>query len=210
MTCPSAPKPDYATFMADYESYIATAASGTNLPISAIASQWFAEWGIPYNNPGNVTASEGFCTTGTCGTGKITLPMFCTLEDGVQAYITNVNNLYQGKSGSATTIYGKPSHWTFNWQWGFEGGQTSLKAEPTDNGCSQVSTSQAFYGVSDTPSGATKQQIQAYREQASEAVMEAMGASPWDGGHYWFCGQSYAGQALINIAIDSGWLYSYS
>ena len=176
MTCPSAPKPDYATFMADYESYIATAASGTNLPISAIASQWFAEWGIPYNNPGNVTASEGFCTTGTCGTGKITLPMFCTLEDGVQAYITNVNNLYQG-SGELT-IYKKHAHWTFNWQWGFEGGQIATGV-PTDfntsgKSCTQTSTSQAFYGIKDTPTGATLQQTKAYREQAAEAVMEAI------------------------------------
>ena len=210
MTCPPGLQPSHATFMADYESYIATAASATNLPMSAIASQWFDEWGMPYNNPGNVTASKGFCTSGSCGG----LPAFCTLEDGVQAYIANVNSLYQGGSGAELTIYNKPSHWTFNWQWGFEGGQIATKittaANTNGQSCSHTSTSQAFYGVNDTPSGSSRQQIQAYREQAAQAVMEAMGASRWAGGHYWSCNDTYAGETLIHIAMDSGWLYSYS
>lgn len=204
MPC-SATRPDYTTFWSDYESYISTASSGAGIPMSAIASQWYAEWGIPYNNPGNVSAAEGFCTEGTCGD----MPYFCTLEDGVQAYIDTINTYYQGGSNAVETIYKKPAHWTYNWEWGFEGGQVATSV-PTDDGCSQTSTSEGFYGVNDTPAGATKEQKLAYLEQAAEAVMEAMGASPWDAGHYWSCGDTYAGETLIGIAIDSGWLYSYS
>ena len=118
MTCPPGLQPSHAAFMADYESYIATAASATNPPISAIASQWFDEWGVPYN-------SLEYCSKGTCGTGKVIY--FCTLDDRVNAYIANVNSLYQGGSTYLQTIYKKPPHWTFNWQWGFEGGKLLLR-----------------------------------------------------------------------------------
>jgi len=195
-------KPSPSAFLSDYNSYITDAADGTNLPYTAVATQWFQEWGIPHNNPANQGSTMGQCTSGTYGT----FPIFCTLQDGVDAYIAQVNYSYNGGSNAFTSIYGQPVHWSYNYQWGFAGGQVATN-KPTDtSGCFQTSTSQAFFGVSDIPSGASQQQIASYQRQAIEAVLEAMGASPWDYGHYWSCGDSYAGSTLVSVAIDNGWL----
>ncbi len=211
MSCPSPypSEPDYATFLSDYGSYISAASSGTGVPESAIASQWYQEWGIPINNPANQgNYSEGLgifgqCVNGACGS----LPIFCTLSDGVSAYIDQVNYSYNGGSNALPNIYNSPTNWAAAWENGFAGNLVATEI-PTDNGCSQTSTSRAWPGVTDIPSGASEQEIQAYHEQAGYAVMEAMGASRWDAGHYWLCGQEYAGEQLTVIAYDSGWYAS--
>lgn len=205
MSCPNPypSNPGYSSFLNDYGAYISTASSGTGIPESAIASQWYAEWGIPINNPANQISTFSQCTDGTCGS----FPVFCSLEDGVQAYIDQVNYSYNGGSQAFSNIYGEPVNWSGAWENGFSGNHVA-SGIATDNGCSQISTSREWPGIADIPYGASSEEVKSYHEQAGYAVMEAMGASPWDGGHYWLCGQSYAGEQLTVIADDSGWYSS--
>ncbi|RIV26392.1 hypothetical protein D2Q93_04270 [Alicyclobacillaceae bacterium I2511] len=86
------------TFINNYLSYAETASSQTGLPVSFILGHWGLEtaWGtsagLPNcNNPGNLVVSgEPTCTTcGGCGVSS-----FSTLADGVNAYISAMNNKY--------------------------------------------------------------------------------------------------------------------
>ncbi|PWI53047.1 hypothetical protein [Sulfoacidibacillus thermotolerans] len=205
MTCNYYGKPSYSTFWNDYSSYISQAASGTNVPQSAIASQWYDEWGIPINNPANQTSSFGYCYGSTCGS----FPYFCSLSDGVNAYIDQVNYSYNGGSNAWTDIFGQQVNWSGAYQNGYPGGLSKTSVE-TDGGCYVTANSVHYYGLGDTPNPPSSGQLAYYREQGAQASMEAMGASPWDAGHYMNCGESEPGIKLINIASNSGWLSSYS
>ncbi|QRF24935.1 hypothetical protein FY534_14270 (plasmid) [Alicyclobacillus sp. TC] len=84
------------TFINNYLSYAETASSQTGLPVSFILGHWGLEtaWGtsagLPScNNPGNLVVS-GQPTCTTCGGCRVS--SFSTLADGVNAYISAMNN----------------------------------------------------------------------------------------------------------------------
>ncbi|WP_374986520.1 glucosaminidase domain-containing protein [Alicyclobacillus sp. SP_1] len=86
------------TFINNYLGSAETASSQTGLPVSFILGHWGLEtaWGtsagLPScNNPGNLVVSgQPTCTTcGGCGVSS-----FSTLADGVDAYISAMNNKY--------------------------------------------------------------------------------------------------------------------
>jgi hypothetical protein len=205
MTCNYFGEPSYTTFWNDYSSDISNAANGTNIPQSAIASQWYDEWGIPINNPANQGSSMGYCVSSYCGS----FPYFCSLSDGVNAYIAQVNYSYNGGSNAWKDIFGNTVNWANAYNAGFPGGLTASSTE-TDGGCYVTAQSQQYYGMNDVPNPPSPNQLTYYQEQGAQAAMEAMGASPWDAGHYMNCGDTEPGVKLINVAIDSGWLSSYS
>lgn len=212
MSCPDPypSKPDYSTFYNNYSSYISEAAGALGIPQSVVASQWYGEWGIPINNPANQGSTFGQCADGTCGS----FPFFCSLGDGTQAYIDPVSYSYNGGSNAFSNIYKETVNWANNYDTGFtaNAAATGIPTDPNASGtvCSQTSTSRGYVGIEDTPPGSSEDIILEYQQRGALAVMEGMGASPWDGGHYWQCGDAYAGYMLQVIAEDSGWLSSLS
>lgn len=203
-TISNCPKPDYATFLNDYLSYAQSAANATGIPVVTVLSQWYQEWGIPSNNPGNlINATEGYCSSGTCSNGVV---LFCTLQDGVDAWIANIQNLYSG--GELTDVFGLSVNVPEAYQAGFPGGKTAANVLD-DDGTSQTADSVEYTGTNSITSTSTEEEIIAYRKDGSYATMEALGASPWDKGHYFLQGQSMPGQELVNIANASGWIDTY-
>ncbi|KYH30936.1 hypothetical protein CLTEP_24580 [Clostridium tepidiprofundi DSM 19306] len=66
------------------------------------------------------------------------------------------------------------------------------------------------YGINDIPNSPTSGQVEYYKTQALYSVLESLGSSPWDEGHYFSGTQTQTGQELINIVYDSGWKDSYN
>ncbi len=81
---------------------------------------------------------------------------------------------------------------------------TSVETDPPVSHV--TATSVAYQGTNDSISNT----LAYYQQQGACAVMEAMGASPWDAGHYMQSTDTEPGHKLIVIAQDSGWLDNYS
>ncbi|QQE78789.1 glucosaminidase domain-containing protein [Alicyclobacillus sp. SO9] len=95
---PTACSSNQTTFINNYLSYAKTASNKTGLPVSFILGHWGLEtaWGtsagLPScNNPGNLVVS-GQPTCSACGGCGVS--SFSTLTNGVNAYISAMNNKY--------------------------------------------------------------------------------------------------------------------
>ncbi|MGB9680484.1 MAG: hypothetical protein ACPL3A_11010 [Thermoanaerobacteraceae bacterium] len=208
-TCPTSPKPNYTTFVNNYLSYAQTASRSLQLPVAAILAHWYQEWGMPIKNPTFQTwAPSGICVSGYCGgsTGNA-FPIFCTLNDGVQAYIKQMNYY---NDGSHIDIFGFPTKLSTFFNIGYKAGGKTATVK-NDNGNTVIAQGVTHYGLNDIPEFPTPQQLTYYEHQALYSVLEALGASEWDAGYYFSGTDIQPGQSLINIVINSGWqdLYNY-
>ncbi|TEB07699.1 hypothetical protein Psch_01254 [Pelotomaculum schinkii] len=191
----SGTKPNYAGFVSDYLSYATTAASELGVSIAFILCQWYQEWGLPANNPAWQGSTMGYTTCGSCGS----FPMFCSLSDGTGAYIAQMG--YYNDNSSWTNVFGNPVSVYNSYNWGFNGGQTAYNVS-TDDGYYVTATSQHFYGALESGGNGTT---------GTYAANEAIGASPWNYGHYmsYTSGDTYPGRRLNVILNNSGWAPTY-
>jgi len=123
--------------------------------------------------------------------------MFNTLDDGTDAYVMQMN--YYCDNVSHTNVFGDKVSVYASYNWGFRGGQTASNV-PTDDGYNVNVTSQHFYGALESNGNGTL---------GTYAANEAIGASPWDGGHYMLHTDTYPGRQLNLILNDSGWAPQY-
>lgn len=199
--CPGDPgypaKPSYAIFASgDILSNATDAAHTLGVSIAFILCQWYQEWGIPINNPAFQTSIFSQCTQGSCGA----FPIFCSLSDGKNAYVAQINYSYKGGADPYTNVFGDPVDIWASYNWGFRGEQTATCKD--DSGGYYSVTSQHFYGAIESAGSGTT---------GTYAANEAIGASPWNAGHYYrySYGDTYPGRRLNVILNDSGWAPQY-
>jgi len=194
-SCSGTKPATYADFANQYLSYATTAAQRLQLPIAFVLCQWWKEWGIPANNP----AWQKWCPEkydppyGWCGS----FPMFYTLDDGTDAYVLQME--YYCDDVSHPNVFGQTVNVRASYNWGFGGGYVANNVY-TDDGYYVTVTSQHFYGALESSGNGTS---------GTYAANEAIGASPWDGGHYMLHTDTYPGRQLNLILNDSGWAPQY-
>lgn len=191
-TCSTGTKPNYTNFASSYKSYAINAAKQLRLPVAFVLCHWYQEWGIPANNPAWQTWKAGLTPYGWCGD----FPMFKTLDDGVTAYVKQMN--FYNDNASHKNVFGDAVSISNSYNWGFRGGQKATI--PTDDGSKVAVTSEPFNGAAQSGgSGKT----------GTYAANEAIGASPWDYGHYMLKSDTYPGRRLNVILNNSGWASDY-
>ncbi|NOU99844.1 hypothetical protein [Paenibacillus planticolens] len=188
-------KPNYDNFWNNYLYYANICVPALEVSRSFLLGVWYQEWGIPYNNPGNLIGTEGYTPAGYCGN----FPAFDTLEDGAQAFVTLFNRRYNGESTSYSNIFGQLNNVKNAYNNGFTGGLTASSVK-TDDGDYINVTSVAFGGKSQ--SGGTIL-------TATYAANEMFGSTAWNAGHY-IRNRSpyndyYPGQRLNAVLNSSGW-----
>jgi hypothetical protein len=182
-------KPSYSGFVNSYLSYAKTASQSLGLPIAFVLCHWYQEWGIPANNPAWQTSLEGYTPVGYCGD----FPMFQTLDDGVQAYIDQMQNYNSGNG--QVDVFGQAVKLSTYFNDGFTGGLYASNVQ-TDTSCGSGCwvhvnvTSQVFGGGS---------------LSGTYAANEGLGASAWNSGHYMLDTDAYTGHQLNVILNDAGW-----
>lgn len=188
-------KPNYDNFWNDYLYYANISVPALEVSRSFVLGIWYQEWGIPYNNPGNVLNEPGYNPVGKCGN----FPAYETLEDGTGAFVQLFNRRYNGASTAYSNIFGQRNDVKGAYNKGFPAGlrATSVK---TDDGDYINVTSVAFAGI-ENPGGTIL--------TATYAANEMFGASNWNEGHY-IRNRSpyndyYPGQRLNAVLNSSGW-----
>lgn len=175
-------KPDYDTFAKKYSEYASAAAEQIGISTAVVLTQWYQEWGIPINNPGFQGGSIGE-PVGKCGT----FPVYATLDDGVEAYCKQINKRYVGGKDAFNDIFGNKTIIKAAYEDGFKGGLKAFNVQTDDNKKVNV-VSERFVG-------------------GNYACNEALGASPWNAGHYMRAskGDTYPGRRLNALLNDAGW-----
>lgn len=176
-------KPNYSEFTNTYLPYVSPAAHALGLPAALVLCHWYKEWGLPAYNPAWQTyVPSGMQTCGSCGQ----FPMFCSLDDGTQAYIAQMNYY---NNGSHTDVFGQAVKLSVYFNDGFTGELHASNVQ-TDDGRYVNVTSQHFVGGG---------------LSGTYAANEGLGASPWDAGHYMNSTDTYTGRQLNVILNDAGW-----
>ncbi len=187
--CPDQPgypsKPPYSNFANTYLTKAQTASRSLGLPIALILCHWYLEWGIPANNPAWQSSIMGQCSQSKCSNG---FPTFCSLDDGVQAYIDQMQ--YYNSGQGQVDVFGQAVKLSAYYNSGFTGGLHASNVM-TDSGTTVNVTSQGFSGGGGL--------------SGTYAANEGLGASGWDGGHYMFNTDTYPGRQLNVLLNNAGW-----